>query len=302
MKNENMFKSAFIAFIGRPNSGKSTLLNTIIGEQLSIVTSLPQTTQRIMRGIYNGDNMQLIFIDTPGIHKGKHTLNKSLYEQAISMLYDKGIDIICYLVDLSRPYGNEEDEIANQVLKVKIPICLVFNKSDICDSCNLMKKEFYQRYPKFETYPAIEISALSNLAKGHFLNLINPYIPEGPKYFPDDDMTDSNMRFFAAEYIRKQIITLTKEEVPHASCVEILDYKEKNSKHVIEAVIHVESDGQKAIVIGKKGRIINKIRKLAQLELGHLVGMPVKMICHVKVSPKWRDSKKFLTGLGLIQK
>jgi GTP-binding protein Era len=300
--NNSKFKSAFIALIGRPNSGKSTLLNTVIGEELSIVTSLPQTTQRNMRGIYNEKDIQLIFVDTPGVHRGKHTLNKSMYEQAIGVLNDSGIDIICYLVDLSRSFGDEENEIASLLSKITATVCVIFNKIDLCKNVELVKKDFFDRYPKLKSYPAIEISALSKLSKDLFLDLINPFILEGPKYYPGDDLTDSNMRFFAAEYIRKQIIKLTQEEVPHASCVEILDYKEKASKHVIEAVIHVETAGQKGIVIGKKGKIINKIRTQAQKELTDFVGIPVKMTCHVKITPKWRDNKNFLSGVGLVQK
>jgi GTP-binding protein Era len=303
IENDNpKFKSAFIAFIGRPNSGKSTLLNAIIGEELSIVTTLPQTTQRNMRGIYNGEGFQLVFVDTPGMHRGKHTLNKSMYEQAVNILTDSGIDIICYLVDLSRSFGEEEDEITDQMSKVKATTCIIFNKTDLCETVEQVKKDFFYRYPELENFPAIEICALAEQVKNIFLNFINPFISEGPKYYPDDDLTDSNLRFFAAEYIRKQIIELTHEEVPHASCVEILDYKEKNNRHAIEAVIHVETTGQKGIVIGKKGSVINKIRKQAQKELSDLVGMTVRMTCHVKVTPKWRDNKSFLTGLGLIQK
>ena len=296
------FKSAFIALIGRPNSGKSTLLNRIIGEDLSIVTSLPQTTQRNMRGIYNEEGVQLIFVDTPGVHRGRHRLNKSMYEQATALVTDAGIDIICYLVDLSRPFGREEDEIAGQLAGAKTAVCVIFNKRDMCEESTSVVKDFYGRYPALKKYPSIEISALSAQAKGQFLEMIGPFVPQGPKYFPDDDLSDLNMRFFAAEYIRKQVIELTKEEVPHASCVEIIDYREKTSKHAIEAVIHVETVGQKGIVIGKKGSLINKIRTRAQKELEHLAGMPVKITCHVKVTPRWRDNEGFLSSMGLVLK
>lgn len=293
------FKSAFIALVGRPNSGKSTLLNTILGESLSIVTSMPQTTQKNMRGIYNGEGYQLVFVDTPGFHKGKHALNKAMFKQCKRMFSDKGIDILCYLVDLSRPFGEEEDEIAKIVESLKISVCIVFNKTDLCPSVDETIKSFFSRYPELATLQYISICATSKLAKDKFLDAIEPIVPSGPKYYPEEEITDSNLRFFAAEYIRKQIIELTHEEVPHATFVEIMDYKEYENKHEVNATIHVETQGQKGIVIGKKGRIINQIKKQAAEELSDLAGVPVTITCHVKVTPKWRDNKQFLTEMGL---
>lgn len=293
------FKSAFIALIGRPNSGKSTLLNTIIGEDLSIVTPMPQTTRRIMRGIYNGEGYQLVFVDTPGIYKGKHTLNKSMYRQSTKMFDDAGIDILCYLVDLSRQFGKEEDEIAAMAEHLKTSVCIVFNKTDACSSIDTVMRSFYKRYPGLAPFPQVSLSAITPEAKNRFLEKIEPFIPYGPRYYPEDDITDSNLRFFAAEYIRKQIIELTYEEVPHASCVEILDYKEYEKQHAVTATIHVETQGQKGIVIGKKGTVINKIKKRAEKELQRLTGVPAAITCHVKVTPKWRDNEQFLKSLGL---
>lgn len=252
-----------------------------------------------MRGIYNGKGYQLVFVDTPGIHKGKHTLNKSMYRQSLKMFDDAGIDILCYLVDLSRQFGKEEDEIATMVEHLKTSVCIVFNKTDACSSVDTVKQSFYKRYPRLAPFPQVSLSAISRDAKKKFLGIIKPFIPYGPRYYPEDDITDSNLRFFAAEYIRKQIIEVTYEEVPHASCVEILDYKEYEEKHTVTATIHVESQGQKGIVIGKKGTVINKIKKRAEKELQRLTGVPAAITCHVKVTPKWRDNKQFLKSLGL---
>ena len=293
------FKSAFIALVGRPNCGKSTLLNTIIGEKLSIVTPMPQTTQRNMRGIYNGKGYQLVFVDTPGFHRGKHALNKTMYKQSTKIFSDAGIDILCYLVDLSRSFGKEENEIAKMVENLKISVYIVFNKTDLCSSVDETIKSFFSRYKRLAPLPYISISAISSLAKEIFLDVIKPSIPFGPPYYPKEDLTDLNMRFFAAEYIRKNIIKLTHEEVPHAVFVEIMDYKEHEDKHVVNATIHVESQGQKGIVIGKQGKIINQIKKQAAEELSELAGAPVTIVCHVKVSPKWRDNKQFLSEMGL---
>ena len=293
------FKSAFIALVGRPNCGKSTLLNTILGEQISIVTPMPQTTQRNMRGIYNGEGYQLVFVDTPGFHRGKHALNKSMYKQSTKIFSDAGIDILCYLVDLSRSFGKEENEIAKMVENLKISVYIVFNKTDLCSSVDETIKSFFSQYPKHSSFSYISISAISPSTKESFLEAIQPLIPLGPQYYPEEDLTDSNMRFFAAEYIRKQIIKFTYEEVPHAAFVEIMDYKEYEDKHVVNATIHVESQGQKGIVIGKQGKVINQIKKQAAKELSELAGAPVNIICHVKVTPKWRDNKQFLAEMGL---
>ena len=293
------YKSAFIALVGRPNCGKSTLLNTILGEKLSIVTPMPQTTQRNMRGIYNGEGYQLVFVDTPGLHRGKHALNKAMYKQSSRIFSDAGIDILCYLVDLSRSFGEEENEIAKMVENLKISVYIVFNKTDLRSSVDETIKSFFSQYPKLASLPYISISAISPTAKETFLEAIQPVIPSGPQYYPEGDITDLNLRFFAAEYIRKQIIELTCEEVPHAAFVEIMDYKESEDKHIVNATIHVESQGQKGIIIGKQGKVINQIKKKAAKELSELAGAPVNIICHVKVTQKWRDNKQFLAGMGL---
>lgn len=300
MKNiRSEFKSAFIALAGRPNSGKSTLLNTIIGEKLSIVTPMPQTTQRNMRGVYNGEGYQLVFIDTPGFHKGSHALNKAMYEQSTSVFSDAGIDILCYLVDLSRPFGKEESEIAKMVENLKLPVYVIFNKTDLCSIVDKKIESFFLQYPELASLPYMSISAISSSAKKAFIEAIKPVIPNGPHYYPEEDLTDSNMRFFAAEYIREQIIELTHEEVPHAAFVEIMDYKEYEKKHVVNAIIHVETRGQKGIIIGKKGKVVNRIQNRAAKELLKLTNAPVTILCHVKVTPKWRDNKQFLTKMGL---
>jgi GTP-binding protein Era len=293
------FRSAFIALVGRPNGGKSSLLNTILGENLSIVTPMPQTTQRIMRGIYNGDGYQLVFIDTPGIHRGSSALSKALYRKSTRIFTDAGIDILCYIVDLSRHSGKEEDEIARQVEKMKMPVCIVFNKIDLCKSAGKAVEAFFSKYPGLRPFPNVPLSAITPDAKIRFLKTVDPFIPIGPQYYPTEYITDSNLRFFAAEFIRKQIIDMTCEEVPHASCVEILDYKEYEDRHVVTATVHVETQGQKGIVIGKKGTGIKQIEKRAAADLQKLTGMKTSVACHVKVSPRWRDNKQFLVSMGL---
>jgi GTPase len=291
-------RSGFVALIGRPNSGKSTLLNTVIGETLSVVTPLPQTTRRNVRGIYTDDKVQLVFVDTPGMHKGGHRFNKSMLETASSVLTGKQVDVIAYLVDLYRDLGDEEDLIAALVSKIRSTVVIVFNKADVCDDATQRVRVFYERYPQLRDRPHIQISATSPKSKALFLKAVLPYIPQGPRLFPADDLTDQHLRFFAVEYLLKGIILNTREEVPHACFVEVTDYKELPDRHVVEATIHVESDGQKGILIGQGGTKIGRIRAIAENELSRLAGVPVSYHCHIKVSPKWRDDQRFLEGMG----
>jgi GTP-binding protein Era len=294
--------AAFLAIIGRPNSGKSTLLNAILGENLAIVSPLPQTTQKTMRGIYTKDNTQIVLMDTPGIHKGKHLLNKILYEQSISVLRDAGIDIICYIIDVTRDFGEEEDDIAAKIEKsgTKAEILVIFNKVDKLTIEKGVKKleDFNARYPFFADKPKLHLSALAKDCAEKFIDFVRDFIPEGPLFYPPDSITDSDMRFIAAECIRKQIIDFTKEEVPHSVFVSVISYKESDTLHEIAADIHVETSGQKAIIIGNKGLLISQIRRNAEKRMRGISGVKTKFTLFVKITPNWREKKNFLTDAG----
>lgn len=302
MKNidpASSFRSAFIALIGRPNCGKSTLLNTIIGEEVSIATALPQTTRSNTRGIYTTETMQLVFVDTPGVHKGKYTFNKVMLDEAKNSVADD-VDLICYLVDLSRDHGEEETIVADIVRSVKdIPVLLVFNKADLVPSVEAAAKRFLDSFPNFSEMPSIHINATDNAAKKIFLAAIDRYIPEGPLYFDSEEMTDATMRQIAAEYIRKHIIAHTSKEVPHAVFVEIETYREHKDRHEIIATIHVETRGQRGIIIGPGGRGIDRIKRDTRRDLKNLLGIPVRLTCHIKVTPRWRDNSSFLQHMGI---
>jgi GTP-binding protein Era len=297
--NDAGFKSAFVALAGRPNCGKSTLLNTILGERLSIVTSLPQTTRRNLRGIYSDAHRQIVFIDTPGIHRGKHALNKSMYSQSAGLLQSGDVDIICYMVDLCRRFGDEEDAAAKIMTGQSVQLCIVFNKADLCPSPDERRSEFFERYPSLASHATVTLSAVEPAAKDIFLDALMPMLKAGPKYYSDDEFTDANMRFLAGEMIRKHIIEATREEVPHAACVEIVSYEESASKHIINAAVHVETKGQKGILIGARGSRIRSIQKAAQADISRFVGKPVALACHVRVTPKWRDNRRFLREMGM---
>jgi len=289
------FKSAFVALFGRPNSGKSTLMNAVLQEQLSIVTPMPQTTRQNIRGIYTSEpeNTQIIFVDTPGMHRGKHTLNALMREQAVSAV-SSGMDLICYIVDLSRDFGDEESDCASCAASASVPALIVFNKTDLCGDPDGKIAAFLSKYSELNNSPRIKLSALDPKSKDIFLEAVRPMVPEGPRYFDGDDLTDASTRTIAAEFVRKQIIINTREEVPHAVFVEIESYKETAQKHEIVAGIHVETIGQKGIIIGSKGALIEKIKKHARRDIEHLIGTKTALKLHVKVTPGWRDDNDFL--------
>lgn len=296
---EKTFRSAFVALVGRPNSGKSSILNNILKENLSIVTPLPQTTRKNMRGIYTTDSIQIVFVDTPGVHKGKHSLNKAMLTEVKEMLDEGGIDCVGYVVDCSREFGVEEEAVAELVGKQSVGKLIIFNKIDITRNINEVITIFFNKFPTLKDSPHLKISALDHNSGELVLQQLDPFIHEGPRFYDPDEITDASLRFFAAEYLRKYIILNNKEEVPHAAFIEIESYKEAPERHEIVATIHVETNGQKGIVIGKNGTGIEKIKKGARLEMKKLVGCPVSLTCHVKVSPGWRDNNSFLRLMGL---
>ncbi len=292
------FRSGMVALVGRPNSGKSTLLNTVLGTELTVVSSLPQTTRRTFRGIYTDASMQIVFVDTPGIHDGGHRYNKAMSAESRGVLRDRGIDVVAYLVDLGREFGDEEDAVAGAVSGAGAAVLVVFNKTDRCSDVEAKVRAFGARYPPLGSVHSVRVQATRAEAKEAFVAAVSPMLPEGPALFPADELTDENMRFFAAEYLRKGIIACTREEVPHACAVEILGYEERPGRHLVDAVIHVETDGQKGIVVGKGGGMLGRIRALAEVEMSRLAGLPVRYRTHVKVSPGWRDKPGFLRQMG----
>lgn len=252
-----------------------------------------------MRGIYTTDSIQIVFVDTPGIHKGKHALNKAMIAEVRAMLDEGGIDCIGYIVDCSREFGSEEETVAEIVRKQTTNKIIIFNKIDITKNPDVVIAAFYEKFPDLKDLQSIRISALDQNSGDQVLTCLDQFIHEGPQFYDPEEITDASLRFFASEYLRKYIIMNTKEEVPHATFIEIESYKETPERHEIIATIHVETNGQKGIIIGNKGEGIEKIKKGARMEMKKLVGCPVSITCHVKVSPGWRDNDSFLKLMGL---
>lgn len=297
-ESESAVHSGFVALVGRPNSGKSTFVNMMLGENLCVVTPLPQTTRKNLKGIYNDAARQIVFLDTPGMHAGDYSFNDAMVREAMRVLEERSVDFVGYMVDLARPFGAEEDVVSERILKTSLPAIVIFNKCDACNDCDGAEKAFYARYPGFKPFPHIRISALDTASKDVFLAVADKLLPMGPRWFPEDELTDANLRFFVGEFIQKGIILTTQREVPHASMVEILSFQELENRHAIEAAIHVETRGQRGIIVGAGGSVIKKIQNIAQKEMYRLTGIRTTVKCHVKITPHWRDKNGFLSSMG----
>lgn len=288
-------KSGFIGIIGRPNVGKSTLLNAIIGEKIAITTSKPQTTRNTIRGIYSKENLQMVFIDTPGIHKPKNKLGSFMTQQAIRTFEE--VDAIVLIIDDELGKGPGDAYILELLKDVKTPKILAINKIDT------MEPDKYQRvfgdYEAFEVFEKIiGISALSGKNVPVLIDSLGEFMKEGPAYFPTDMITDHPERFIVSEIIREKTLLYLDEEVPHGIAIEIESYQELDKLTRISAIIYCEKKSHKGIIIGKDGKKLKGIGKQARLEIEGLLGTKVFLELWVKVRENWRDSDFSLSNFG----
>lgn len=289
--------SGFAAIVGRPNVGKSTLTNHLIGEKIAIMSDRPQTTRNKIMCIMNTDNAQIMFLDTPGIHKPHHKLGEYMVRTAENTL--KEVDVILFVVDASEKRGAGEEYITELLQKVKTPVILVVNKIDkLQDKDKLFR--IIDSYSKTYDFAAIvPVSALEDEEFPGLVAEITKHLPEGPAYFPDDMITDQPERVIAAELIREKILLLTRDEIPHSIAVEVEEFKERDNDDVyIRATIFVERDSQKGIVIGAKGSLLKKIGQQARADIEGLLGCKVFLDLWVKVKADWRNKDKALKQFG----
>lgn len=293
-------KSGFAGIIGRPNVGKSTLLNSILGEKIAITTDKPQTTRNSIRGIYtehtaDGDSSQIVFIDTPGIHKAHNKLGTAMDDIAIKTY--KEVDVILFLVDGSPDKGRGDTYILEMIKDVETPKFLVINKVDTMDPEEF--KKTYDVYEKMGIFDEIfGISALKGTHVKRLVKAIQGYLEEGPMFFPEDMVTDHPERFIVSEIIREKLLMYLNEEVPHGVAVEIESYKEDPKLTEIGAVIYCERKSHKGIIIGKQGKKLKGIGKSARLEIEALLGVRVYLQLFVKVKENWRDSDFAISNFG----
>ena len=293
---ETPFRSGFVSIVGRPNVGKSTLLNRILGEKIVITSDKPQTTRNRIQGIHNVAGGQIVFIDTPGIHRAKTRLNKFMVEEALSSI--QGVDVILFLVEGGADPAREAGMIKEVLEGVDTPVILVLNKIDLIPKGELLERMLVYG----ETYPfkeIIPVSALTGDGVDQLVQLVHGLLPEGPCYFPEDILTDVPERFIAAEIIREKIFRLTRDEVPYSVAVVVDSFKERPDGLVsIAATINVERDSQKGIIIGKKGEMLKKIGTQARQEIEQLLDTKVFLELFVRVSGEWSDNSRMLKEFG----
>lgn len=292
------FKSGFVSIIGRPNVGKSTLLNQILKQKVVIVSPKAQTTRNKIQGIYTTDEEQIIFIDTPGIHKAKNELGIAMNEFAFTSL--SGADLILYLVDATVPIGSGDKFIIETLKKIKTPIFLVANKVDLLNDTNRILENITSYKIEGNFTSCITISAANNFNIDKLLDMIKERLPIGPMYYPKDQLLDQPERFVVLEMIREKVLLNTKDEVPHSVAITIERFKELNNLIEIMATIIVERDSQKKIIIGKDGSMIKKIGTQARLDIIKLLGCKVHLELFVKVEKDWRNKRYQLKEFGYI--
>jgi GTP-binding protein Era len=297
MTDTKNFKSGFISIIGRPNVGKSTLLNTLLGEKISIISDKPQTTRNRILGIVNQPGAQLVFIDTPGIHKPMHKMNEVMVQTALQTHNE--VDVILMLVEATAQPGGGDRFILESLTNVKTPVLLLINKVDLIKKEALLPlmQEYSALYKFAEIIP---VSALKN-DLGGLVDMVLNRLPQGPKYFPDDQLTDQPERFIVAELVREKIFELTKDEIPYSTAVLIDEMKEEPEITRIIATIYVERDSQKGILIGKGGSMLKQIGTHARLNAEKLLGTKIFLQLWVKVKKGWREDERTLKHFGIMQ-
>jgi len=289
------YRSGFIALVGRTNVGKSTLLNQLLGEKIAIISDKPQTTRTRILGVKHLPDAQLIFLDTPGIHKPQFRLNQRMVRAALEVLDE--VDLVFFLVEATERPGAGDRYVIERLKERQIPVILVINKVDLVQKAKLLPliDAYRQMHSFLEIVP---ISALTGDGVDRLVELALKAMPEGPVYFKDDMVTDQPMQVLAAELIREKILYRTRDELPFAVAVQIESFKEEGQLARISAIVYVEKKSQKAIVIGKRGEILKAVGTEARMDMERLFGMKVFLQLWVKVREGWRQDEQMLTALG----
>lgn len=291
------FYSGFVTLVGRPNVGKSTLMNQLIGEKIAIISNKPQTTRNKITSILTKDDFQCIFIDTPGIHKAKHKLGEYMVRAAENTLNE--VDAVLMLVEPMQRVLESDRFVMERLKNIKTPVILVINKMDTVEKAILLKViDSYSKEMDFREI--VPISALKGENTQELMEIIKKYLPEGPKYFPSDMITDQPERQIASEIIREKALQLLQDEIPHGIAVEMMSMKKRSDKNLVdvEATIYCEKDSHKGMIIGKQGTMLKKIGSRARNDIERLLGSPIYLQLWVKVKKDWRDSDFLLKNFG----
>lgn len=288
-------KSGFVSLVGRPNVGKSTLINSIIGYKVAITSDKVGTTRNIVQGIYTDSDTQIVFVDTPGIHKPNNRLGQMLNEQAYYSLND--VDIILFLIDVTKEFGRGDNFILEKIKEVNKPVFLILNKVD-----KIKKDELFSLITKYKDLydfkEIIPLSAIKNKNVDELINTLKKYLPDNVMYYPESDITNTSLEFRIAELIREKVLRLTKEEVPHAITCVTENLNISKDKAIIDATIIVERDSLKSIIIGKGGSMLKEIGSKARSDIEDMLDKKVYLNLYVKSVKNWRDKEKYLKELG----
>jgi GTP-binding protein Era len=289
------FHSGFVSLVGLPNAGKSTLLNALVGQKVAIVADKPQTTRTSIQGVVTLPDTQIVFVDTPGIHKADSPLNKRLMDTVRTAIEER--DLLLYVADATRKFSDDDKRAIDLARKPGTPIVLVLTKVDLLrDKAALLPLiEEYKAVFDFAEY--VPVSAVKHTGLDDLQKTIVKYLPEGPRYFPEDYVTDQPERFLAAELVREKVLLATRQEVPHSVAVTVDRWEESPEITRIYATIRVEREGQKGIVIGRGAAMLKKIGTLAREEMEKLFGIKIFLDLHVRVEPGWRENRAFLNAL-----
>lgn len=295
-ETESVYKSGFVAVIGRPNVGKSTLLNQLIGQKIAIVSDTPQTTRNKILGILTLPDAQILFLDTPGIHKPKHKLGEFMVKSAQESL--KEVDLILYVSDVTESFGSGERYILDMLETESAPVVLVLNKVDLLSREKILP--LIQQYSGLRDFAAVvPVSAATGENTDRLIEVIKENLAEGPQYYPEDEITDQPERVVAAELIREKIFRLTRDEIPHSTAVEVEEMKTRENGDVfLRATIYVERDSQKGIVIGAGGVMLKEVGRQARLEMENIFGSRFFVDLWVKVKKDWRNKEGSLRMFG----
>ena len=297
MNHNQPYKSGFVSIIGRPNVGKSTFINRVIGQKIAIMSDKPQTTRNKIQGVYTTNQSQTIFIDTPGIHKPKHKLGDFMMKVAQNTL--KEVDLVLFMINAEESYGRGDEFIIERLKQTNTPVFLIINKIDQIHPDELLPliEKYKKLYPFKEIVP---ISALQGNNIDTLLQQIEDLLPEGPQYYPEDQVTDHPERFIITELIREKVLHLTREEIPHSIAVvmDTLERRENNAAIYVGATIIVERNSQKGIVIGKQGSMLKEVGKRARVDIEALLGSKVFLELWVKVQKDWRNKASQLRDYG----
>lgn len=288
-------KSGFVSLVGRPNVGKSTLLNSIIGKKVAITSSKPQTTRNIIQGIYNEEDTQIVFVDTPGIHKPNHKLGTYLNRQAYYSIDD--VDVILFLVDVTQSLGTGDKFVLERIKKANKPVLLILNKIDKVPKESLLS--IIDEYKELHDFKEIiPVSALKKDNVKRLVEVLKQYLPDSIQFYDEETFTNKSVEFLMGEIIREKVFELTEEEIPHSITCYIENVEKNKNNYVLNGVIVVDRDSVKRIIIGKQGSKIKEIGILARKDIEELLGKKVYLELYVKTIKKWRDKEKYLTEFG----